>query len=139
MKKVFSFAAIVFNNFKNNLMKKLLLVVAALLAANNAFSQAKFGVKAGVNFSSLSDLKSFGNDKSYVVELENAGMVAGYHVGVFANLCVGDIVSFQPELLFSMQGGKMQQYSPMRGGEGGWWPTANIAYQYWIYSNSVIA
>ena len=106
-------------------MKKVLLVVVVLLVANNAFSQAKFGVKAGVNFSSLSDVEYF-TDKGYLLtQFEKDGMATGFHVGVFSNVCLGNIISFQPELLFSMQGGNMQEFL----GIGGLPATSNIAYQ----------
>ena len=87
-------------------MKKLLFFVVALFMVNSVFSQgAKFGVKAGVNLATLSDLKvSYSSVNINVFEKD--GMALGYHGGVFANLSLGKFIGFQPELLFSMQGGK---------------------------------
>jgi len=99
-------------------MKKILLGILVLLVANNAFSQAKFGVKAGMNFSSLSKVEYF-TDKGYMfTPLERDGMAIGFHVGIFRNVSLGKILSFQPELLFSMQGGKQQSYQGLNGGSG---------------------
>jgi len=78
-------------------MKKILLVVAVLFVVNSAFSQEiKWGIKTGANLSSLPD---FGSP-------DNGGKLFGFHAGVFTNISCGDVVSFQPELLFSEQGGK---------------------------------
>ena len=110
-------------------MKKFLLIVLVFLFTNNAFSQAKYGVKAGVNFSSLSDVK-YNIDGAYLfTQFEKKGMTIGYHAGVFANISLGSILNFQPELLFSMQGGKIQEYSGMLGGSGEWAPALDLLYQ----------
>jgi len=87
-------------------MKKLLFFVMALFMVGSAFSQeVRFGVKAGVNLASLSDVESSGSGISIKV-FEKDGMAIGYHGGVFANIGFGKFIGFQPELLFSMQGGK---------------------------------
>jgi len=117
-------------------MKKIILVIVVLLVANNAFSQAKFGIKAGVNFSSLSDVEYSSTDGTLrFIKFKNDEMATGYHVGVFANVSLGKIISFQPELLFSMQGGKMQYYELPVGdyegviGSSGLAATLKLTYQ----------
>ena len=89
-------------------MKKVSFFILALLVVNSLFAQeVKFGVKAGMNMAGLSDVEASALGLSMVV-LENDGMSIGYHVGVFANISFGDFIGFQPELLFSMQGGKLK-------------------------------
>ena len=89
-------------------MKKILFFVAALFIVNGAFSQdVKFGIKAGANFSSLSPFEA--SDMGIILKIyDKDGMSFGYHGGVFANISFGDLLGFQPEFLFSMQGGKMK-------------------------------
>jgi hypothetical protein len=111
-------------------MKKISLVVMVLLVANNAFSQAKFGIKAGVNFSSLSDVEYTNADGTYrFIQFEKDGMATGYHAGIFTNVHLWNIISFQPELLFSMQGGKMLEYEGLNCGSG-WVAGPNLNYQF---------
>ena len=92
-------------------MKKILLITVTLLIVNNAFSQeAKWGIKGGGNLSSLSDLvEKHPNVDGYHLTLKDgSGEFFGFHVGVFANVKtnLSNIINFQPELLFSLQGGK---------------------------------
>ena len=82
--------------------------MVALCVVSGVFSQdVKFGVKAGVNFASLSDLEASGMGIS-INMLEKDGMSIGYHGGLFANIGFGRLLGFQPELLFSMHGGKQK-------------------------------
>jgi len=93
-------------------MKKILLLVVATFVVNNAFSQAKWGIKAGGNLSGMSDVveKYPKDDDGYhITQKDGSGVYIGFHVGVFANLSMGKIINFQPELLFSMQGAKHKQ------------------------------
>ena len=99
-------------------MKKILLLFVVLFIMNNAFSQIKFGVKTGVNFASLSDVEdSYADGYSWTI-FQKDGMTTGFNVGVFTNVSLGNIISFQPELLFSMQGGKQLWYEHLNGGSG---------------------
>ncbi|WP_027385479.1 porin family protein [Chryseobacterium gregarium] len=95
-------------------MKKLILGMA-LTAGSLAFAQTttttttssnmssgsavRFGVKAGMNVSSLS------NDGT----LEDQGSKIGFNAGVFANIPVGSMFSVQPEVLYSQYGDKYDQ------------------------------
>ncbi|MDR1348075.1 MAG: PorT family protein [Prevotellaceae bacterium] len=86
-------------------MKKILLIMmVAMLCAATANAQIKFGAKAGVNLSSLSDVKAEEAGASLSI-FESDGMLAGFHVGGFVNFSFGQYIGLQPELLFSMQGG----------------------------------
>lgn len=91
-------------------MKKLILGMA-VVAGSLAFAQTttttttttttstnavRFGVKAGMNVSSLS------NDGT----LEDQGSKIGFNAGVFANLPIATSFSIQPEVLYSQYGDK---------------------------------
>lgn len=102
-------------------MKKLLLSAAAALlvaaAAPAAHAQGvRFGVKAGANLSNLS-----GN----VVNQDFYKNRWGFHGGVMVNFGLGDIVSIQPEVLYSQKGFKYSdtQIGTIRN-------TGNVRYDY---------
>ncbi|HZF64558.1 MAG TPA: porin family protein, partial [Chitinophagaceae bacterium] len=82
-------------------MKKFFLAVAltASVVALNAQSGAGFGVKGGLN---LANLTVTGDDED-----ADFKMKPGFHLGVFANVPLGGTLSFQPELLYSAEGAKM--------------------------------
>ncbi len=88
-------------------MKRILVAVVALLVVNGVFSQVKFGIKAGVNMSSVSGIEASAPGLSVEI-IENDGMAFGFHGGAFANISFGEYFGLQPELLFSMQGGKQK-------------------------------
>ena len=77
------------------------LVAALVVSAVAANAQATFGVKAGANFSSI---KSTAGDES-----ESTDMKVGLNIGGLANIPISDMFSFQPELVFSMEGGKDEE------------------------------
>jgi opacity protein-like surface antigen len=87
-------------------MKKILILSLALVLGIGATAQVKFGVKAGLNLSSLSDVKASaqGNSDDF---LKSDGMTVGFHAGGFVNFSFGQYIGLQPELLFSMQGSKI--------------------------------
>ena len=87
-------------------MRKNSFFVLALFVVSSLFAQdVKFGVKAGVNFAGMSDVELSVLGVSQTA-LQNDGMSIGYHIGIFTNISFSDFIGFQPELLFSMQGGK---------------------------------
>lgn len=57
---------------------------------------AKFGFKAGVNFSNL-----------YNIEVDDNNMRVGFNIGVFSKIPVSKGVSLQPELLYTTKGSKL--------------------------------
>ncbi|WP_265130737.1 porin family protein [Chryseobacterium oranimense] len=88
-------------------MKKLILGVAfagSLLV--NAQEKAKnsspvtFGVKAGLNASTLSKADQYDNDQK---------IKPGFNAGVFANIPVAEKFSVQPEVLFNQVGSKTEE------------------------------
>lgn len=77
-------------------MKKVLVIVACIFMTTYGFAQdLKFGVKAGLNLSTV-----VGDD------VEDTDMTAGLYFGGFLNVPLSDRLSFQPELLYSRQGWK---------------------------------
>ncbi len=76
-------------------MKKVLFAAVAVFAFGAANAQdMSFGAKAGLNVSTLTG------------DVEDTNSLIGAHAGVFAEFKISDKFSFQPELLFSMQGAK---------------------------------
>lgn len=79
-------------------MKKLLFAAIAVFTFGSANAQdMSFGAKAGLNVASVS-----GDDT------DGQKSLLGAHFGVFAEFKVSDKFSFQPELLYSMQGAKAE-------------------------------
>jgi opacity protein-like surface antigen len=79
-------------------MKKILLSAVAIMALGTA-AQAQdmsFGVKAGLNIANV------GGDA------ETAGSRMGLHIGGLAEFKLSETFAIQPELLYSMQGAKME-------------------------------
>ena len=91
-------------------MKKILILSLALILGIGATAQVKFGVKAGLNLSSVSEVEASATGASASI-FENDGMAVGFHVGGFVNFIFGQYIGLQPELLFSMQGGKQKPSS----------------------------
>jgi len=83
-------------------MKKLILGLAVTTSTLAFAQQAKssspvsFGVKAGMNVSSLSKDEGLDDQKSKI----------GFNAGVFANIPVASSFSIQPEVLYSQYGSK---------------------------------
>lgn len=82
-------------------MRKIFLVAAMAVSALAVNAQATFGVKAGANFSSL---KYSGDGED-----DNTDTKVGLNIGGLANIPVSSMFSFQPELVFSMEGGEDEQ------------------------------
>lgn len=74
-------------------MKRILLIVFATFFMANTYSQGlDLGVKAGVNFATISDAS---------VNLDNR---TGFHAGFFMAIKFNDKLAIQPEMLYSQQG-----------------------------------
>ncbi|CAA9200784.1 hypothetical protein FLA105534_03250 [Flavobacterium bizetiae] len=76
-------------------MKKVLLSAIAVMAFMSVSAQeTRFGVKAGLNLSTLTG------------DAEDAKSLVGFQVGGFAEIKLTDKFAIQPEVLFSTQGAK---------------------------------
>ena len=83
-------------------MKKLFAILFVILVSIPAFSQLKFGLKAGVSTTSLSmpSIKTIlANNNTYTVDALTAAKY-GFHGGAFVRLTLFGFY-IQPELLFS--------------------------------------
>ena len=74
-------------------MKKILVIIFVLIASYGYAQDLKFGVKAGLNLANVA-----GDD------VDNNKVNTRFYFGGFLNTPLSDAVSFQPELLVSMQG-----------------------------------
>lgn len=79
-------------------MKKLLFAAIAVFTFGANAQDMNFGAKAGLNVTTLTG------------DVQDTNSLIGAHAGVFAEFKISDKFSFQPELLFSMQGAK-EEYS----------------------------
>jgi hypothetical protein len=78
-------------------MKKILFSMVAIATFGITQAQEiKFGAKVGLNASTLTG------------DIEDAKMLIGAHLGGFVEIKLTDKFSFQPELLYSMQGAKTE-------------------------------
>lgn len=74
-----------------------LIVVTLLVTAidNTAFSQARAGIKGGLNVSNL-----------YIDNLDDENARYGFNVGLFGQVLASQTFAIQPELLYSTKGSK---------------------------------
>lgn len=77
-------------------MKKLLLLFVCAASFAGVQAQAKFGLKAGLNVSSLTG------------DIEDVKSKIGFNVGGFAELPLASAFSLRPEVVFSAQGAKAE-------------------------------
>ena len=84
-------------------MKKLAIILSVfLLSAVSMKAQSGFGVKAGMNFNSMSDLEF--NDLTRTVNRKT-----GFHAGVLYKLDLPFGFAVQPELLYVQKGGSVAE------------------------------
>ncbi len=80
-------------------MKKIILMTVAFLAFGFANAQDKkemsFGVKGGLNVSTITNVNDVGVSSSALI---------GFHIGAFGEFMILDKFAIQPELLYSAQG-----------------------------------
>jgi opacity protein-like surface antigen len=80
-------------------MKKIFMMAIAILSFNlNAQQDSSFGAKAGLNLSKITLSASGTSDAS-----DN---LVAFHLGLFYETKIADKFTFQPELLYSAQGGE---------------------------------
>lgn len=84
-------------------MKKILFL-SAFVMFGTANSQVNFGAKGGMNVANLTG------------DIDDNKAKIGFYVGPYANVKIVEKLSFQPELLFSTQGTKVERNFPMLGG-----------------------
>lgn len=82
--------------------RKLLLLSLALLAGSCAFSQVRFGLKAGVNFA---DLKY--EPKDQTSGTPDANSLASFNAGLIVDIPIVTGLAFQPGLMLEGKGSKV--------------------------------
>lgn len=82
-------------------MKKILVLVAVLAIAFAANAQSGFGIKAGLNFNSMSDIKT----NNYQSTIDGK---TGYHVGILYKMKLPLGLAIQPELLYTSKKSKIE-------------------------------
>ncbi len=75
-------------------MKKIILVAAFIIGSQAVFAQKSFGLKAGLNLSTITNY--------------DGKIKPGFHVGGLAHLHISPTFSVQPEVMFSTQGTKQK-------------------------------
>ncbi len=80
-------------------MKKLLLSALCIttFALSSAQSTSSFGAKGGVNFTNL-----------YTKDVDDNNMLTGFHLGLVAEMPINELLSFQPEFLYSRKGAELK-------------------------------
>lgn len=88
-------------------MKKFSLLIVFFFAIQFTQAQTSFGIKSGINFSKI-------NDKNIDYDFKT-----GFYAGGFAHIKFAEKFAFQPEILFSIQGAKIDDYPIQSLGENG--------------------
>jgi hypothetical protein len=63
---------------------------------NSSNDESHFGIKGGVNFSNIVS-----------EDIDDNNVLTSFNAGVYGNFPVGDILSIQPEILYSRKGGEL--------------------------------
>ena len=75
-------------------------------AQTNDSDTSYFGVKGGVNFSNIIS-----------EDIDDNNVLTSFNAGVYGNFPVGDILSIQPEILYSRKGGELSYDSEFISGK----------------------
>ena len=79
-------------------MKKIAFLLVLFVLVTITINAQKFGVKAGLNLANISNIS---NNEDVRTEMR-----LGFQIGGIVEFEISDKLSFQPELLYSVQGGK---------------------------------
>lgn len=89
------------------IMKNFFLLILVLFISENISAQTTFGIKSGLNLSKI-------REKNIDYDFR-----AGFYAGGFTNIKFAEKFAFQPEVLFSMQGAKIDDHPIQSLGENG--------------------
>ena len=88
-------------------MKKVLLFISIItLSVITTNAQVAFGIKGGLNVSSVSNLANNFAAIGSSSASNKSKLKLGGQFGIYANIKFGDVLGLQPEVLFSMKGYK---------------------------------
>jgi len=86
-------------------MKTIICILSSVLLACGAYAQeSSFYIKGGLNLANVSTTSSG--------RIDNANMLASFHVGFMGDVPLGKVVAIQPGLLFTGKGAKSQTGQP---------------------------
>lgn len=81
-------------------MKKLLTAVLLFIVTISTAQSLHFGIKGGANFSNINgDVGAF-----------DFSTRTSYHIGGLVEIGIGNIIAFQPEIIYSVQGAKVEDH-----------------------------
>ena len=81
-------------------MKKFLFLCTAIAVSTTVFSQARFGIKGGVNLANQNIKVSFMGQSAD----QSGDGILGFHIGGVAEVPISPRIAFRPELLLSGKG-----------------------------------
>lgn len=89
-------------NIKYTLAALLSLNLGVVMAQSYDSGNPEFGIKGGINSSNL-----------YSSDADDENMLVGFNAGVYAKLPITDNIAFQPELLYTTKGSKVEYNSAL--------------------------
>lgn len=81
-------------------MKKIFTIISTVLITTTAFTQAEFGIQAGVNISNMIDKQDNPSQKA------TSKSIPGLNIGAFARIKISSDFFLQPGLQYNQVGGK---------------------------------
>lgn len=88
-------------------MKKLILAIAAgvFVTGTVAAQNVKFGIRGGLNLSKVSSF-SYRTNSGTSEQTVATEYKPGFHAGVYADIGINNLISIQPEIIYSQKGYK---------------------------------
>ena len=86
-------------------MKKIFTLLCCVIAASSVYSQARVGIKGGLNISNMHFKEKTVQGK----QEDNGSSMAGAQVGLISDIRITKGLHFRPELLFVTKGSKLSE------------------------------
>ena len=93
-------------NIKYALAALLSLNLGVVMAQSYDSGNPEFGIKGGINASNL-----------YSTDADDENMLVGFNAGLYARLPITDNIAFQPELLYTTKGSKVEYNNAFASGD----------------------
>ncbi|AFD08419.1 porin family protein [Solitalea canadensis] len=86
-------------------MKKLMLAIAmgVFITGNVVAQNVKFGIRGGLNLSKVSSF-SYKTNNGTSEQAVSTEYKPGFHAGVYADIGINNLISIQPEIIYSQKG-----------------------------------
>lgn len=89
-------------------MKNIFIICLAIIGlASNSYGQTNFGLKGGLNYSTISTTSPYKPFEAYYEE--RSTFRTGFHLGLSADYTVNEKIAIRSELLFSSQGYQLKE------------------------------